>query len=299
MKTAVIGGANVDVSARPEADFRLRDSNPGLVSVAFGGVARNIAHDLCLMGAATSFVTVFGDDFFGQNLMADCRKIGMDLSLSEQIANCRSNFYVCLNDDSGDMLSAVADTASMAHITPEFLAKRIDQINAHDLVVIDTNLDEAALIYLLDNVRIPLFVDAVSTAKALRLKRAMEQSRGKHISLLKLNRLEAEAMTETTEFSALAERLHALGAEKICITLGGDGVLCSDGKKQEILPAISTKIVNTTGAGDAFLAGVAFGCLKKCDLFDAAKIGLDAAHQTLQYENAVNEKLTMTIDYDR
>lgn len=298
MKTTVIGGANVDVSARPEADFRLRDSNPGLVSVAFGGVARNIAHNLCLMGAATSFVTVFGDDFFGQNLMADCRKIGMDLSLSEQIANCRSNFYVCLNDDSGDMLSAVADTASMAHITPEFLAKRIDQINAHDLVVIDTNLEEAALIYLLDNVRVPLFIDAVSTAKTLRLKRAMEQSRRKHISLLKLNRLEAEAMTETTEFSELAGRLHVLGAEKICITLGGDGVLCSDGKKQKILPAIPTKIVNTTGAGDAFLAGVAFGFLKKCDFFDAAKIGLDAAHQTLQCENAVNEKLTMTIDYD-
>ncbi len=297
MKIAVIGGANVDVSARPEADFRLRDSNPGLVSVAFGGVARNIAHNLCLMNAATSFVTVFGDDFFGKNLMADCRAIGMDLSLSEQTKNCRSNFYVCLNDDSGDMLSAVADTASMAHITPEFLAKRIDQINAHDLVVIDTNLNESALIYLLDNVRVPLFVDAVSTAKTLRLKRAVEQSVRKHISLLKLNRLEAETMAETTDFSALAERLHALGAEKICITLGGDGVLCSDGAQQKILPAIPTKIVNTTGAGDAFLAGVTFGFAKKYDFFDAVNIGLEAAHQTLQCESAVNENLTIDFDY--
>ncbi len=291
MKIAVIGGANVDISAHSDAELLLRDSNPGRVGVSFGGVGRNIAHNLCLLGAQVSFVSLFGDDFLGQNLMNDCRANGMDLTLAEQAVACRSNFYICLNDSDNDMLAAVADLASMERMTPDFLAARIAEINRHDLVVADTNLSEQSLRYLIDNVRVPLFVDAVSTAKALRLKCAMTQNAATRLFALKVNRLEAEKMADCTDLHDMAARLHALGVERLYITLGADGVFCSDGRRTETLPCLATQIADTTGAGDAFLAGAAFAFAQQHDFFAAAVVGQQAAQITLQAVGAVNPAL--------
>lgn len=291
MRVAVVGGANVDVSARPDAELLLRDSNPGRVCVSFGGVGRNVAHDLCLFGAQVSFVSVFGDDFLGRSLMDDCRMNGMDLTLAEQAAGCRSNFYVCLNDGGGDMLSAVADMASMERVTPEFLAVRMAEINRHDLAVADTNLSESALSYLIENVSVPLFVDAVSTAKAMRLRRALERSAYSRLFALKVNRLEAETMTDCADLRSMAARLHALGVERLYITLGADGVFCSDGQRAETLPCLATRVADTTGAGDAFLAGAAFAFLRGSGLAEAAAVGLRTAQIALQAVGAVNPEL--------
>ena len=46
----VVGGANMDISGRPDAPLVAQDSNPGKVRLSPGGVARNIAHNLALLG---------------------------------------------------------------------------------------------------------------------------------------------------------------------------------------------------------------------------------------------------------
>ena len=47
---AVAGGVNIDVGARCARKLRMKDSNPGYVRTSFGGVGRNIAHNLSLLG---------------------------------------------------------------------------------------------------------------------------------------------------------------------------------------------------------------------------------------------------------
>ena len=83
MKVCVIGGANIDITATSRSQFVARDSNPGTVRLSFGGVGRNIAHNLTLLGDSVYFVTRFGGDAFGQMLQVSCREIGMDISLCE------------------------------------------------------------------------------------------------------------------------------------------------------------------------------------------------------------------------
>ena len=58
MKVCVIGGANVDITATSGAAFRIGDSNPGIVRVSWGGVARNIAHNLSLLGDRVELLTI-------------------------------------------------------------------------------------------------------------------------------------------------------------------------------------------------------------------------------------------------
>ena len=159
---SVIGGANVDLSATLNDAFIAADSNPGHVEVSYGGVARNIAHNLSLLGAKTQLLTVFGGDLFGGLLHDYCRQQNIDVHLSERDSDYRSGVYLCINNHAGEMIAAVADTEVIRAITPEWLTKRSGEINSSDYVVVDTNVSEDAIRWLMENVTAPLFIDGVS-----------------------------------------------------------------------------------------------------------------------------------------
>ena len=76
----VVGAVNLDICGRPEKKLIFRDSNPGAVTLTPGGVGRNIAHDLRLLGVEVKFLTAFGGDSHAQLLRNDCVELGMDLS---------------------------------------------------------------------------------------------------------------------------------------------------------------------------------------------------------------------------
>lgn len=284
----VIGGVNMDIAAALTAPFVPADSIPGQVTMGCGGVARNIAHNLRLMGHEVKFVSAFGGETFGEMCWRECQAIGLDVTLSERCKGMRNGLYLCVNDMDGEMRVAVADTDIIACITPEFLEARIDAINNSSLVVADTNISTEALQYLIDHCTVPLMIDTVSTAKAPRIIKALELSQKHHLHALKLNLHEAQAVTGCDSAKAAAEQLTALGVEQVYITLGSDGVYCSDGSRNEHFKAIPTRVINTTGAGDAFIAGVAHAQMEQIPFPDCAQTGMKAAHATLLSLQTVN-----------
>jgi ribokinase len=70
-------------------------------------------------------------------------------------------------------------------------------------------------------------------------------------------------ITNEQEAKQAADKLIHLGIKKVIITLGEKGLFYSDGKEEIYLRASKVKVVDTTGAGDAFNGGLAFGLSKK------------------------------------
>lgn len=287
-RIAVIGGANVDLSATLSDAFIAADSNPGHIEVGYGGVARNIAHNLALLGTKAQLLTIFGGDLFGGLLHDYCKQQGIDIHLSEKITPLRSGLYLCINNHGGEMIAAVADTESIREITPEWLAKRIGEINQSDFIVMDTNISEDSIRYLMENSTAPLFIDGVSTTKAHRVVNALRKCKLPYLHTLKLNLKEALAVTETATYSEAAQRLLDMGVAHVYLTLGGEGVYCRNAAEEWLFPALPGEIVNTTGAGDAFLAGVVFAHAKGIGFPQTAQYGLMAARATLLSPKAVN-----------
>ena len=285
---SVIGGANVDMSATLTDAFIASDSNPGHIEVGYGGVARNIAHNLALLGARTQLLTIFGGDLFGGLLHDYCKQQGIDVHLSERVNDLRSGIYLCLNNHGGEMIAAVADTEAIKLITPEWLAKRSGEINMSDFIVADTNIGEDAIRWLMENVTAPLFIDGVSTTKAHRVVNALRNAKLPYLHTLKLNLKEALAVTETASYAEAAQKLLDLGVAHVYITLSGEGVYCRTAAEEWLFPALPGEIVNTTGAGDAFLAGVVYAHAKGIDFPRTAQYGLMAARTTLMSPKAVN-----------
>lgn len=291
MRITVIGAANVDITASPIGRYVPCDSNPSRVEIAFGGVGRNIAHNLCLMGEQVRLFTVFGDDSIALSLRDDCRRVGMTVDPILEVAGARSNYFICVNDHNGEMQAGAADMELMSHLTTEMVETYIDSINASDAVVTDCNLSENVLRYLVERCTVPLYVDATSAAKAMKIKAILDVSRSAPI-IVKVNQLEAVALSGIKgDVEAMARWFVEKGVTRIYITMGARGVCCHDGSQSHAEPSQAVTVVNATGAGDAFMAAVVHAELSGATMQEVCSMGVKAAALALQSKNAVNDNI--------
>lgn len=288
---AVVGGANVDIGGFPSAALVDGDSNPGRVRVSAGGVGRNIAENLARMGAAAHLVTALGDDANGRMLRGDCLEKGVDVSRSLVVSGGRTSVYLFVEDGRGDMRCAVNDMEIQARLTPEYLAPQMEWLNSMDAVVIDANLPESSIAYLAKNLRAPLFADAVSAAKAARLRGALAG-----LYCLKPNRIEAEILAgmpigNLKDAETAARRLCDAGVQRVYLTLGAQGAVCAQAGACGLLAGEDSACVNATGAGDAFMAALAWGSCEGFDLWRCGAAGMAAAAIAVESADAVSAEM--------
>ena len=285
---AVVGGVNIDVGGRSFAPLVTGDSNPGVIRSSLGGVGRNIAHNLALLGADVKLVTALGDDDGARRVRESCGALGIDLhALTVPGAATSSYLFLCAPD--GDMAMAVSDMEIYSQLTPERLESVLPLLNGAALVVLDANLPAASLDYLAANVSVPLFADPVSAAKAMRLTAALPR-----LHTLKPNRIEAAALsgvpiTDEDSLSRAADALLASGLRRVFITLGQDGVLAAEGDVRLRLPNPPvTHRINASGCGDAFTAALCRAALRGDGLEAAARFAQTAAVVAMESAETVN-----------
>lgn len=291
MGITVIGAANVDITASPIGRYVPCDSNPSRVEIAFGGVGRNIAHNLCLMGEQVRLFTVFGDDSIALSLRDDCRRVGMTVDPILEVAGARSNYFICVNDHNGEMQAGAADMELMSHLTPEMVAIHLASINASQAVIADCNLSEDVMRYLAEHCTVPLYVDATSAAKAMKIRSLFGRNNSLPL-IVKVNQIEAIALSGIKgDVEAMARWFINQGVTRIYITMSARGVYCSDREQSVSQPSQAVNIVNATGAGDAFMAAVVHAELHSATMQEACAQGIQAAALALQSKNAVNENI--------
>ncbi len=291
-RCAVVGAANIDIGGFPAGRLAMQDSNPGKVRLSAGGVGRNIACNLARLGVQTHLIAPLGDDAFADLVRADCARAGVDTGLCFSFEGAASSSYLFIADAGGDMQLAVNDMSICDRLTPEALEPRLDALNAMDAVVLDANLPAGTLKYLAENLRAPLIADAVSTAKAPRLLAALPR-----LAAVKPNAIEAETLTGEPvhgpdSAARAARRLIELGAQRAFITLGERGVCCADANGTLFLPGGAVRLVNATGAGDAFTAALAYGVVRGLSLREVAVAGLAAAAIAVESMETVSPEMS-------
>ena len=85
----VCGGVNIDIGAHSFAPLRAKDSNPGKVELSLGGVGRNIAHNMRLLGVPTYLLTAVGGDSRANQVEESCKELGIDLSHALRVPDGR------------------------------------------------------------------------------------------------------------------------------------------------------------------------------------------------------------------
>ena len=282
----VIGAVNMDICGRPKGKLNMRDSNPGEVSFAPGGVGRNIAHNLCLLGARVKFIAAIADDIYGESIMRSCVELGMDMSLSRKVTGGRTSSYVYICNEDGDMAVGVSDTDIAASIDPEYLAGILFEINRADAVVIDGNLPAETVQWIAENCTAPLYADPVSATKSERLIPALG-----HLAAFKPNDVEAMHMTGEKSPADAAKALIKAGVKRVFVSLGEEGMLAAEDDKLIELPTGASNVVNANGAGDAAAAAIIWAGVQNLGLEETANAAQKAAALTIGCEETVNPRL--------
>ena len=301
----IVGGINIDIEGSPFAKLLDRDSNPGTVSIAYGGVGRNIAENLARLGKSVGMLSVVGNDELGKGAKEHLAGLGADTSMIKTIEGASSCIYLSILDENMDMKVAVNDMEIIKEITPEYICENLSEISKAKAIALDANLQQEALEEITemlvgprksgtsDNLGRPkLFLDPVSASKAPRTISSI----GRFHSI-KPNLIEAEAISgmeihNQADLVAAADWFLECGVENVYITLGKEGVYYKNREKDGyILPKKELKLVSATGAGDAFSAMILTGMAEGRDIEEIARLGMAASELAMESKKAVNEKI--------
>ncbi len=299
----VIGAAGMDmVGAIKESPSHI-GSNPAGIRVSFGGVARNVAENLARLGQPVRLISAVGSDPVGHNLLTHTASAGVDVSACLELDNAATSSYLAVIQEDIGRIMALDDMRVLSAITPAYLRQQAALFQGAAMVFVDANLQPAALKTVFSLARragAPVCADTTSTALAGRLAPHLEE-----IYLLTANGTEASVINPDTpeitgRFTALqaVRQLVNRGVEIAIIPLAHFGVCYATSEISGHVPAVRTKVVDPTGAGDALTATVIFGRVNEMSIDEALRLGVTAASLILKYPGTVFPGLTLEKLYD-
>jgi len=290
----VIGGSNIDILGTPDKTLIMEDSNPGKISTSPGGVGRNIAENIALLGLNCKLLSAVGKDLYGNQILEKTSVSGVDTHYVKQLLTKSTSTYLSILDETGDMKVALSDMSITEDIDITYIKKNEDLIKNASLIVLDTNLEESVLEYIVHTFTESRFiVDTVSTTKAIKIIPLLSK-----LFCIKPNRVEAEILLNMTinnddDILSALQLFAKVGITHPMVTLGKKGVAYLNNNKLMIIPSSKISIVNANGAGDAFTAGITYGFYQNKSISDTIKIGNTAAKIALESEKTVNPNMTI------
>ena len=288
----VIGGVNLDIFGYPNNQLIPKDSNVGKVNYCYGGVGRNIAHCLKLLGKNVKLITAFGEDNSASEIKRNCRDLSIDIINSLTVIGGSTSTYLSIGNEDRDMEIAISDMEIYESVTPLFMSSKLDVINRANICVMDTNLPQKTIEFIANNITVPLFIDTVSATKSKKIVNILNK-----IHTLKPNKIEAEFLTgirivDESSLKRAAEKLLSFGIKKVFISLGDKGVFCADKTSGILLPPIPARVVNATGAGDCFMAALAWSYDQGYNTRQMACAGAICSSICVESKDTVSSKIS-------
>lgn len=281
-----IGAALVDELFYATDPLLLRTTNNVHVKRSAGGVSRNIAHQLSLLGVPTQLITVIGTDADGVWLKHICEDAGIKLDASLTVPG--TGKYTGIINDDGSLFTALLSNALVHLITPQYLTVHKSLLSTASYLLVDANLIPETIEWLIEfsnESGIPLIIEPVSVPPAKKL--AHINLKGLYLITPNEDELPAICNSSATTTEEQIKELLERGVQNIWLHKGAEGsAFYSDGT-HVTLHAPEAKVVDCTGAGDGSVTGYLLGKFLGKNEADCLKIGHTLAAEILQVNGAI------------
>ena len=286
-----IGATLVDELYFCENNIIPASSNPAQKATSIGGVISNIAQHLALLEVNPAIITAIGNDADGKYVKESFLKRGITSNQSI-IADDATGKYVSVLQPDGNLYVAVCEDNCGKYISVDYLETQVEYIKGFDILIIDTNLESKTiqwLIHFAKNHNKQLIIEPVSVAKASKLV-ALDLN---GVFMITPNEDELVAMCNNdTLKEQLLTILFDRGVQSIWLRKGAKGSVVYTAKHSIDLSVPAIQIVDSTGAGDAALAGWVFGYVNGQDETTCLQLGHTAALEILKRKGTVDTSLT-------
>lgn len=284
-KILLIGGSSIDYIATSNEPLDYDVSNNGTVNIAFGGVMRNVAYNLSMLGNKVTFFTSIGKDNNGELLKKHLDELKIKYVSPD--SKYPTSSYVAINDSDHDMALAIFDNRIEGDINPAFIDSHDKDIQEFDYIVLDANLTSTTIEHIVNKYHKNklIFCEAISPQLVVRFKNVLDK-----IFFIKCNIHEARALIHNhpLEKEELIKALLHEGIQNICVSNGKFDIYYGLNNKEiyrfPIKPHVRFK--NTTGCGDALFSGIIDQLSLGKDFHEAIKFGNKLSNLTLMSDSA-------------
>jgi sugar/nucleoside kinase (ribokinase family) len=257
-----------------------------------GGSPANLVHNAAVLGLKNGLFGTVGNDMFGKKFRKDLKKHGLEDCLT-----------VIRGEKSG---------VCYLFITPDGEKTMITNINAAKQLSVDLDKINEYRIFHTSGYEMnsdpKLVIDAMRYAKSKDVKTSFDMADPVYPKKMRESVDEIISVSDYLAFTESELRTYAgigpednlpspqkiremiKGPSLIAVKKGGKGSELITRDEHIIIPRCSCRVINTTGAGDTYLAGILYGILKGFDLESAGRTGSYFASLVCSQESARLEK---------
>ena len=293
MAIVVIGAVFVDVKGFPEDLYLPTGRNAGEIQFVHGGVGRNVAEDIANVELRPTFVSLVDDTAQGEDVLRKLRRHKVNTDYIRKVPN-GMGMWLAVFDQTGDLAGSISQRPDLSRIC-DILDEKGDEIfkNA-DSVVIEVDIGKDIVKRALDLAEkhgVPVYGVVANMGIASERRDFLQR-----MDCFVCNQAEAGILfvadyskaTPELMCADLPARLESANIPAIVVTMGSRGAVYA-GRSGEVgyFPAEHVKVRDTTGAGDAFCAGVSIGLTYHKSMREAVEIGTRLAASVIKVSENV------------
>ena len=289
----VMGAAFVDIKGYPIAQYIPSGRNAGRVVQVHGGVARNVAEDIANVELEPTFVSLVDESGIGTDVI---EKLNHHKVNTEYMRRTEDGLgtWLALFDNNGDVVGSISKRPDLSEIGAILDEKGDEIIAGSDSVIVEIDMEPSILkkaFSLAEKYGKTIYAVVSNMSIAMERRDLLKKT-----GCIVCNEQEAgilfsddyEQMEPEQLQEMLARRIEQAQIPRMIVTLGDRGaVYVQQGGEAGFCPAQKTEVIDTTGAGDAFFAGVAIGLTYGKTLRESCEIGTRLAASVIATKESV------------
>ena len=283
MGIVVIGATFVDIKGFPNDTYIPDGRNAGRIEYIHGGVARNVVEDIANMELRPTYLGIVDDTPMGADVVHKLQNHKVNTEYVQVFPDGMGTWLAVFDSD-GNVAGSISKRPNLLPIL-DILEEKGDEIFARaDSVVLEVDIDKATVkkvFELAEKHRVKTYAVVSNMSIAIERRDFFQKfdcfiCNEQEAGMLFLDDFSDKSPEELRDI--LAEKIHRAKIPSMVVTLGSRGAVYADlqGNKG-ICPAKKVKVKDTTGAGDAFCAGVSAGLTYGKTLAEAIEIGTTLA----------------------
>lgn len=288
---AVVGTCFTDIKGYPVGAYDPVGRNIGKIEYYSGGVARNVALDCSNMGNVVKYISIADAGPSGDDMLGELHRAGVDVSAVLRTERGGSGVWLAVFNENGDVAGSVSQPPDLAVMEEHIRSLGNGLLTGCKALLLEIDLNDSIAEYCItqaEKAGIPVYAIVSNLSVAGKRKDLLARCQCFICNVAEAVSLLETAPADTAESMAgwVADMAVRLRLERLVVTMGADGAAWYDGRTERsgYVAAMSTQVVDTTGAGDAFFSACVCCLLEGRPLEEACRAGAVLASRVISSE---------------
>lgn len=279
MSIVVLGAVFVDIKGFPSSQYIPEGRNAGRIEYIHGGVSRNVVEDIANLELRPTFVSIVDNSALGEDVIKKLKNHKVNTDYMQVIPNGMGT-WLAVFDEKGDLAGSISQRPNLMPVL-DMLEEKGDEIFSNAIsIVLEIDMDKEIVkktVQMAEKYNKKLFGVVSNMSIAVERRDFLQK-----FDCFICNKQEAgifftedyDNMSADELLPIICERIERGKINSIIVTMGDEGAIyASRNGEKGFCPSKKVVVKDTTGAGDAFCAGVASALSYGKNMAQACEIG--------------------------